>query len=101
MIKNLDEINKPSKGTELLQGLKETPKVEDVSTIIQPLKVEEKSPVVPERTKEDAYRSMIKDGVEVVDVKAIEKKFKKKPKGIVDKFGIPINPGEHRNFDRI
>ena len=41
---------------------------------------------------------MIKDGVEVVDVKAIEKQ---KPRGKVDKFGIPINPGEKLNFDRI
>ena len=39
---------------------------------------------------------MIIDGVEVVDVKAIEKK-----KPGVDKFGIPIQKGEHRNFDRI
>jgi hypothetical protein len=41
---------------------------------------------------------IIKNGVEVVDVKAIEKK-KTKPK--LDRFGIPINPGEHKNFDRI
>ncbi len=34
---------------------------------------------------------MIKNGVEVVDVKAIEKNKNKR----TDKFGIPINPGEH------
>jgi len=41
---------------------------------------------------------VIKDGVEVVDVKAIEKNL---PKRKIDKFGIPIQPGEHSNFDRI
>jgi len=41
---------------------------------------------------------MKKDGVEVVDVKAIEKD--KTPRKI-DRFGIPINPNEHLNFDRI
>ena len=43
-------------------------------------------------------KSKIKEGVEVVDVKAIEKQKKVRN---IDKFGIPIQPGEHRNFDRI
>ena len=77
MIKNLDEINKPSKGTELLQGLKETPIVEDVSTINQPPEIEQSVPEKPRRTKEEITRDMKKDGVEVVDVKAIEKDKKK------------------------
>ena len=40
---------------------------------------------------------MIKHEVEVVDVKAIEKQ---KPKGKVDKFGIPRQSHEYDNFDR-
>jgi hypothetical protein len=58
--------------------------------------VEQSVPDKPENTNKSTYNGFIKDGVEVVDVKAIEKQ---KPK--VDKFGIPIQPGEHRNFDRI
>ena len=98
MIKDLKEINKPSKGTELLQRLKSERKVEDISTINQPIEVQEKSPDEPENTKDDGYVGGILDGVEVVDVKAIEKK--KEPRK-VDRFGIPIQPGEHRNFDKI
>jgi len=70
----LDDIIKPSKGTELLQGLREEPEIKDIGTNDSSIKVEESSPMDPEPTKEDTYKSMIKDGVEVVDVKAIEKK---------------------------
>ena len=105
----MDELSKPTVGDKLLKQLEETqstPKGEDVSTIISPPKVEESVPEVTEvkdPVKPDDYKSYIKGGVEVVDVKAIEKDKKKLeiPKWKVDKFGIPINPGEHRNFDRI
>lgn len=99
MIKSVDELSKPSKGEKLLLKLPETPKVEEVITYVQPPKIEESVPEEPEeptRTPTKDYASFIRDGVEVVDVKAIEKK-----KGNVDKFGIPIQPGEHKNFDRI
>ena len=76
MIKNLDEINKPSKGTELLQSLKETPKIEDVSTIITPPKSEQSDPEIPQNESK-GYVGGVIDGVEVVDVKAIEKDKKK------------------------
>ena len=94
MIKDLDEIKTKSKGTELLQSLSDESKVEDVSTYVKPTEEVQTSP----DESEQPYTSKIKEGVEVVDVKAIEK-YKKKRK--VDKFGIPIQPGEHRNFDRI
>ena len=58
----------------------ETPKVDDVSTIIPETKVEESVPEEPEikePIKPEIYNSFIKDGVEVVDVKAIEKNKKK------------------------
>jgi len=48
--------------------------------------------------KEDYIAEKI-EGVEVVDVKAIEKN--KKQKIELDKFGIPIQKGEYRNFDKI
>lgn len=82
----------------MLQSLSDEPKVKDVSTIIKPQPVEQISPDEPQDTKDKGFVGGIKNGVEVVDVKAIEKK---KPKLTMDKFGIPIQPGEHRNFDRI
>jgi len=77
VINNLDEIHKPSKGTDLIQRLQEQPKIEDIDTYDSSIKVEEKSPEEPQDTKKDIYAGMIKDGVEVVDVKAIEKIEKK------------------------
>ena len=77
MIKNLDEINKLSLGTELLQNLPDEPKVEEVSTINQPTEIEQRVPEKPRRTKEEVLEDMKKGGVEVVDVKAIEKDKKK------------------------
>jgi hypothetical protein len=76
VIKNLDEINKLSKGTELLRGLKDTPKDEEVILIDSPIEIEQSVPEDPENTNEDHFNSMIQDGVEVVDVKAIERKKK-------------------------
>jgi hypothetical protein len=69
-------------GDRLLKQLENKPDtsiVKDVSTIVQQPKVEEKVPEKPTATKIDpsTYNSFIKDGVEVVDVKAIEKNKKK------------------------
>jgi len=105
VVKNLNEIIKPSKGTEMLQRIEDTPKVEDIGTIDPSIKIEESVPEKPRSTKEDQYKSMVKNGVEVVDVKAIEKKKKKKVEGnrMGDRYhlGIPINKGEHKNFDKV
>jgi hypothetical protein len=83
VIKSLDELSKPSVGDKLLKQLDETPdepKVEEVSTINQEPKVEQSVPAKPEEAKntsKDDYKSFFKNGVEVVDVKAIEKNKKK------------------------
>lgn len=63
-----------------LEETQSTPKVEDVSIIISPPKVEESvSEITAEKdpVKPDDYRSFIKNGVEVVDVKALDKDKKK------------------------
>lgn len=79
----MEELKKPTVGDKLLKQLEETqsePKKEDVSTIIQQPKKEQSDPDKPENkdsVKPDDYNSYIKDGVEVVDVKAIEKDKKK------------------------
>jgi hypothetical protein len=81
--------------------IKDEPKVEDVVSIVPEVTVEQKSlETILEPIKKppvNEYTSFIKDGVEVVDVKLILKDKERK----VDKFGIPILPGEHRNFDKI
>ena len=64
IIKTIDEINKPSKGEELLQTL----------VAEQKPTAEESEPI----SKPPNYTSMIKDGVEVVDVKAILEEASKK-----------------------
>ena len=81
----------------MIQRLQNEPKVEDIGTYDPSTAIEEVTPDEPTDTKGGGYVGSILNGVEVVDVKAIEKKTPRK----VDKFGIPINPGEHRNFDRI
>ena len=81
----------------MIQRLESEAKVEDIGIYDPSTKIEEKSPDEPAETISNEYVGGIVNGVEVVDVKAIEKKTPRK----VDKFGIPIQPGEHRNFDRI
>jgi hypothetical protein len=101
LVKDLDEFNTPSLGTELIQSLNSEQKHEEVVSIIPEVIVEENvTEAIPEPKEEpqvNQYAGFIKDGVEVVDVKLILKDKEKK----VDKFGIPILPGEHKNFDRI
>ena len=77
VIKNLDKINKLSKGTELLQRLEETPIKEEVRTIIKPTEVEQSVPEEPRPTIKVPSQDIKTQGVEVVDVKAIEKNKKK------------------------
>ena len=69
----LEELNKPSKGSELIEKLS--------------------------KEKEDMYASFIKDGVEVVDVKAIPKEpEKEEPKH--RKWGLPENKNR-KTWDKI
>ena len=58
-----------------------------------------KGEILKEEVEEnDDYASIIQDGVEVVDVKAIPIKGKRK----VDKFGIPAPDADNRNsWDKI
>jgi hypothetical protein len=76
------ELIEKIKSGELLNETKEEPVVEEEHIIKEEPIVEEKEPISNE------YASMIKDGVEVVDVKAIPKSKKIVN---VDKFGIPMS----------
>lgn len=98
VLKNLDNLHKLSKGDELIKSLSVNaiPKVEE--SIIPDNIIEETTPEEPEHKIEDkVYVAENINGVEVVDVKAIEKNKKVE----TDKFGIPIAKGEYRNFDKI
>jgi len=94
LIKHYEDINKPSKGQELIESLETLPNTTvDVPIIEEPKVVE----TPPEPHENQGYSSFITDnGIEVVDVKAIEKNKRR-----VDKWGIPIQKGEHSNFDKI
>jgi hypothetical protein len=101
-IKKLDEIIKPSKGDEVIELIEKQEKEKEKVPITQPTESEEKSQesllVPPELLTPYIQQT----GVEVIDAKAITKEpEQQKEPGKVDKFGIPILPGEHRNFDRI
>ena len=75
-----EELKKSSPGKDLMERIKKGE-----------ILVEENEPA-----REHDFASFIKDGVEVVDVKAIPKKEKLK----LDKFGIPI-PENRQTWDRI
>ena len=89
----------------MLQRLKNDPKVKEVDNIDPSILKEDTIVDIHPAPKEDQYNSMVKDGVEVVDVKAIERLKKKnnQPSRLGNRYnlGIPINKGEHRNFDEI
>jgi hypothetical protein len=90
LIKHIEQINAPSKGEELIESLKDEIKlVEDSSPIEQPKVIE---------TSLDEPVKEYKEGIEVVDVKAVPIK---KTKLDVDKFGIPVQKNERKNFDKI
>lgn len=98
-VKRIEEINPPSKGDQVIALIenneKERIKESINSTIDEDEKTHESLLVPPEIL--EAYTQ---NGVEVIDAKAIAKKGKA-DKLKVDKFGIPIQPGERKNFDRI
>jgi len=100
IIEDLDEIKPISKGEELILNFQEEPKVSDVSINIPSKEIKEKTSDEPEKEIKDHYVSIIKDGVEVIDVKAIEKAEERKHRKS-DKFGIPIGRDERQNFDKI
>ena len=101
-LKTLKEINKPSKGDEviaLIENLEKEKEKESISHLIADHETAQEALLVPP----EVYASYITgNGVEVIDAKAIAKvEAKKKHEPQVDKFGIPIHPNEHKNFDRI
>ena len=101
VIQDLNEIKPISRGEELIQNFQEEPKPMDISIYISTKEIKEKTSDDLEKTSKDNYVSVIKDGVEVIDVRAIEKAEENLKKGKVDKFGIPIGKDERRNFDKI
>jgi hypothetical protein len=103
-VKNLKEIDsiihkEISKGDEalaLIENIERDKEKESISNEVISEDTTHESLLVP---PDEILIPYIQDGVEVIDAKAIPvDKNKKIAK--VDKFGIPINPGEHRNFDR-
>jgi len=99
--KSIEEVIKPSIGDEVIALLEKKEKDKIKDSITEQAKDEEmkrQASLVPP----EILTPYLESGVEVIDAKAIPKPGeKKKSRWRVDKFGIPINPGEHRNFDRI
>ena len=86
-------------GDELLNTIKEEEKKhnEEIDKPeIEKETIESNSEPEPIIQKQDDYAGEIRDGVEVINVKAIPKK-----QGKIDKYGIPIGPNELKNFDSI
>jgi len=99
-ITRIEEINPPtvSKGEEAIAFIENEEKAKAKESIGQDAVGAEKpkeSPSAPTEEPEERPTPYLQGGVEVLDAK------KKKLRLKVDKFGIPIRPGEHRNFDRI
>ena len=89
--------DKPSKGDEAIALIENLEKEKEKESIIQAAKDEENAHealLVPP----EILTPYVQAGVEVIDAKAVPKK-RTKPE--IDKHGIPIRPGERRNFDRI
>jgi hypothetical protein len=78
-LKNLKEINKPSKGEEVIALLEKMDKDKEKEPIIPEIDVLKNSQeiLVPPELKEN-YESIIVDGVEVIDAKAVPKPSKVK-----------------------
>jgi hypothetical protein len=101
----MEELKIPSLGKELIEKIKSGELLKETKeetiieeTIIEETMIKEEKPVVEEKDSiPTEYASFIKDGVEVVDVKAIPKPNKKLS---VDKFGIPIS-GNRSTWDKI
>ncbi|MFW6310803.1 MAG: hypothetical protein ACOC1K_01055 [Nanoarchaeota archaeon] len=79
----LEELSKPSKGEELLKKLEHSE---------EKIKKSQKD----QEKKNNGYAGIIRDGVEVVDVKVVPNRDKPK----LDKFGIPI-PKNRKSWDKI
>jgi hypothetical protein len=91
----LEEINKKSKGEEVIEEAEkviEEIKLLDLEELQKPSKGEK---LIRKIREGDLYKKTKKDGVEVVEGKAIEKKGKPK-----DKYGLPI-PEDRKNWDSI
>jgi len=81
----------------LIKSLKEKLSASDVSTNESPEESVPAAPDEPEGLKSDEYASIVRDGVEVVDVKVIPIE---KDRVKLDKFGIPI-PKSRKTWDKI
>jgi hypothetical protein len=104
-----DEINKKSKGDELLENVRPTTPeiIENLDDLVKKKEKQSKELVQkvheaeeeinkPEEKKEE------RDGVEVLDVQIVPKKEDQRKILKVDKFGIPIDPNkDRRQWDRI
>lgn len=93
--KALAELKKPSKGEELLEKINSgeiiipSPEIPSIET--------DTNQITDEKDKIPIDEGIKRDGVEVIDVKVIPKDKAVK----LDKFGIPIQPGERLSFDKI
>ena len=81
-------MHKPSKGEELLKSIQNSISNKDISTNELLKKDAQNAPSDPE--------GVMRDGVEVVDVKIVPKE----EDAYVDKFGIP-HKGPRKTWDRI
>jgi len=93
--KALAELKKPSKGEELLEKIKSGEFIIPRPGI--PVREIDTNQITDEKDKIPDNEGIKKDGVEVIDVKVVPKDKAVK----LDKFGIPIQPGERLSFDKI
>jgi hypothetical protein len=97
----IEALHKPSKGEEVIKKIKPAEiKQEDLKKLLESSKGKKllDKLAAKEKITADEYVTRVKDGVEVLDVKAIEQTRKKRE---VNKFGIPIDPDEEENLYKI
>jgi len=92
------EIPTNEKITELFENVNKTDIKETITEPIVNEEISQESLLVPSELKTPYLEEY---GVEVLDAKAIPTSEVKKKNRRVDKFGIPIQNGEHLNFDKI
>ena len=97
-IKSLDEVMTPSKGDEVIALIEKQEKEKEKVAITEEISLE-KEPLSEPVIIIEEPKPYVETGVEVLDAKAVPRKPRLKSE--VDKFGIPIKPGERRNFDRL
>jgi hypothetical protein len=97
---SFEELHKKSKGSEIVEEIQKQPSTERGVLDIEELKKPSRGQKILNKIKEgdlfkekDNYVGEIKNGVEVVDVKAIEKPP-------MDKYGLPVSRNR-KNWDRI